>query len=603
MQAIFFRKEKAMTKKELNNKLQKIVSNNQKLNLPHIFIGILGNRVIQIVQQKDKNGIYELNIADEICSLIRVKEVQNNISDGVKTCTIEFINDAGKLETLESFPRIKLCDAQKCIELAKYGVDVSSLNAKIVVAHLQNELKRAQYQECTKQAGIVKMDGKYLFTGNSSFYYENSEFQKSDIRYIGNYNLEPSGKLKSYKQFLNSEIAPSEPLSVALAIGGSALFVGYLHDEIDLPNIVVHLSGDSSIGKSTAMMLAISIFGGFKIGKKTSLFGSWNATDNAILEMLNDNYGVAVGLDEAGMSKDKQFAPYIYRIAHGADKQRLDYEKGNKPIRGWHTTILSTGEIPLADVTDKASGQKVRLISLDSIQWTNSAEQSEKIKAFISKNHGTFAPALAKYILRQGTGKWKRLYEQEREKILQALNCDCFKERLSKRLAIIMLSATAMKHMHIDLDLDKIRDFLCQELNKATSYETSISEAAYSHLQTEIVNHTNNIEIRCHNGSLIRGVPAGTIWGVAYTHISSNPDKCIQTNSLEDLEVDSVNIPLSTVETFLINKGYHNCKAIYQSWMQQGHIEFKQDAKGISNYRFIVKTGDIGKATCLRVKI
>lgn len=216
-----------------------------------------------------------------------------------------------------------------------------------------------------------------------------------------------------------------------MAIGASSLLVGYIGKQVNISNLLFHLSGDSSTGKTTALWLAVTVHGDVaSVPDKTSLLSTFNSTDNALFELLSDNFGVAIGIDEAGMSKDKSFASLIYRLVEGKEKSRLEYGAGNKDVREWRTAIITTGEIPLQDYTDRATGQGVRVINFESTPWTDSAVQSDRIKKTLLEHNGFLSERIGGYLLKKGRKVLVKAHDSEMERIKGMLSCGNLNSRV-----------------------------------------------------------------------------------------------------------------------------------------------------------------------------
>lgn len=115
-------------------------------------------------------------------------------------------------------------------------------------------------------------------------------------------------------------------LELALTIGLSAPVVGMIGNDLGLESPLIHIWGESTEGKTTAAMLAISVFGFPNIREEKGL------------------------------------------------------------MRNWNTTVISTGEHSIYGKSKQNTGLYMRLLEFGNVQWTESAEQSEKINVGIVIN-------------------------------------------------------------------------------------------------------------------------------------------------------------------------------------------------------------------------
>ena len=71
---------------------------------------------------------------------------------------------------------------------------------------------------------------------------------------------------------INNHILGNPELEFALSSGLSSILLGYIGEDLGLESNIIHLVGNSTTGKSTALKLAISSFGYPDI-KKNGLYG------------------------------------------------------------------------------------------------------------------------------------------------------------------------------------------------------------------------------------------------------------------------------------------------------------------------------------------
>uniref|UniRef100_UPI0013EA88D7 DUF927 domain-containing protein n=1 Tax=Desulfovibrio sp. ZJ369 TaxID=2709793 RepID=UPI0013EA88D7 len=121
--------------------------------------------------------------------------------------------------------------------------------------------------------------------------------------------------------------------------------------------------GGSSSGKTTALQIAASVWGGPEHVR------SWRATDNGlenIAVLHNDNVLI---LDEVGQVNGKILAECAYMLANGQGKGRSSREGNLRKSHAWRLLFLSSGELGLADKLAEnglksRGGQEVRFVGL-----------------------------------------------------------------------------------------------------------------------------------------------------------------------------------------------------------------------------------------------
>ena len=125
----------------------------------------------------------------------------------------------------------------------------------------------------------------------------------------------------------------------------------------------VHLMGDSSCGKTTALKVAASVNGG------RDYLQRWRASDNGLEGMAAQHSDALLCLDELAQLDPKVAGDSAYLLANGAGKVRANRTGGARPRLTWRLLFLSAGEIGLAEHMSEANkktraGQELRMIDL-----------------------------------------------------------------------------------------------------------------------------------------------------------------------------------------------------------------------------------------------
>jgi putative DNA primase/helicase len=150
-----------------------------------------------------------------------------------------------------------------------------------------------------------------------------------------------------------------------LTLASSLAFVGALLKIVEQEPGGFHYRGASSTGKTTALAVAGSVWGGGPKG----FTQTWRATSNgleAVAEMANDTF---LCLDEIGQVSPDETGRVAYMLAIGQGKVRMTKDIRVRAPMLWSVVFLSTGEISLADHMMSAghqvrAGQEARLIDV-----------------------------------------------------------------------------------------------------------------------------------------------------------------------------------------------------------------------------------------------
>lgn len=146
----------------------------------------------------------------------------------------------------------------------------------------------------------------------------------------------------------------------------SAAFAGPLLDVVGEPSGGLHLVGDSRTGKSTAAIMAASVW-----GKPTAeaQLRPWRGTANGLEGVAAETADTLLILDEMGQADGREVGDIVYMLANEAGKQRASKTGAARPRQSWRTLFLSTGEITLDQKMGEAgkkamAGLEVRLVNL-----------------------------------------------------------------------------------------------------------------------------------------------------------------------------------------------------------------------------------------------
>lgn len=143
----------------------------------------------------------------------------------------------------------------------------------------------------------------------------------------------------------------------------SASFAGMILQHIGQESSGFHFVGGSSTGKTTAQLIAASIYGG------PSFKQSWRATGNALEGACAMHNDTSLILDEMGEVDPSEIGSIVYMIANGVGKGRAGRTGESKRRASWRVMILSSGELGLAQhMLDGGkiakAGQEIRMIDI-----------------------------------------------------------------------------------------------------------------------------------------------------------------------------------------------------------------------------------------------
>lgn len=173
-----------------------------------------------------------------------------------------------------------------------------------------------------------------------------------------------SGTLQAWQESVARYAIGNSRLALALSAAFSAPLVGLC----DAESGGLHLRGASSTGKSTALLVAGSAWGG---GEPGGYVRSWRATANGLEGVALGHCDALLCLDEIAQVSVRDAGEVAYMLANGSGKSRSARDGSARRSARWRLLFLSSGEIGLADKVAEdgrgrrlAAGQKVRIVDI-----------------------------------------------------------------------------------------------------------------------------------------------------------------------------------------------------------------------------------------------
>lgn len=197
--------------------------------------------------------------------------------------------------------------------------------------------------------------------------------------------------------------------SPLLLVAASTAFVGPLLEPLGFEGGGLHLRGASSVGKTTALRVAASVWGA------PGFMHSWRATDNGLEGVAAACNSTLCILDEIGEAPSHAVSNVAYMLANGVGKRRASKTGAVLPQSRWRVAILSSGEMTLSDKIAEGggrakAGQSVRLIDIPAGSWRfgafetihdapDPASFARRLTDAAAVNHGTAGPAFVEALI------------------------------------------------------------------------------------------------------------------------------------------------------------------------------------------------------------
>ena len=233
-------------------------------------------------------------------------------------------------------------------------------------------------------------------------------------------NVGPRGSLKMWQQNVAAYAVGNSRLTLALC---SAFASPLLRFSPDVETGVVHLFGETSTGKTTALRVAGSVWGG-NPQSKLGYAHSWNGTDKAILAKASSYSQTLFCLDEFKLATPN-IVQAVYDLSSGEERGRLTQAGKLRTTKKFRVMVLSTGELTFGeklrsskrrDQQEVYGGTGVRFLDVPACpkkghgvfdtlkfeggkKFTSGAELSEHLKERANRHYGQAGPAIIEHLI------------------------------------------------------------------------------------------------------------------------------------------------------------------------------------------------------------
>jgi putative DNA primase/helicase len=177
------------------------------------------------------------------------------------------------------------------------------------------------------------------------------------------HSFRQSGSLEDWHQNVARLAVGNSRLTLAI----SAAFAGPLLHLASAESGGFHLRGASSTGKTTALLVGGSVWGGGQSG----YIRTWRATANGLEGVAAAHSDCFLVLDEISQISAKEAGEAAYLLGNNSGKQRSGKDGTARRAARFRTLFLSSGEISLADKVAEegrgkklAAGQQVRILDI-----------------------------------------------------------------------------------------------------------------------------------------------------------------------------------------------------------------------------------------------
>ncbi|GEM_PF-2345505 len=373
------------------------------------------------------DGLYEIKPKGDELKLVRALPIPlvvsarvRNLETGAEQVEVAFCRD-GRWRYLVA-DRDQVADKNRIVRLAGRGLLVTSNNARAVVQYLADyeaaNLEEIAERVVVSSCGLKRVGGEPVFiagprtisaagvaTADDDEDGEEEEPERSaaPVRFLAESDgdwqivsaLTPAG---SAEEWLAAVRQAQEFPRVMLCL--YAALVPPLQPVLDVPNFIVDLCDDTSVGKTTTLEVAASVWGRPQ-GDAGGLVKAWNQTKVFAERYASLMNHLPIFLDDSQTADHRTVAATLYLVANGVGRGRGAQKGGVQRTGHWRTVCLSTGEAPLTAATE-FGGARARTITLWGSPFGRQprGETVRELKAAVAANHGHAGPQFLQELLR-----------------------------------------------------------------------------------------------------------------------------------------------------------------------------------------------------------
>lgn len=280
-------------------------------------------------------------------------------------------------------------DLRRC--LLAMGLELNHEARGLLIRYLASETPERQVL-CTPQTGwagprfdAFVLPGRVIGPGADGVVFQGADRDGAEYS--------QAGTLAGWIELIGSKAAGNPVLALSLC----AAFAGPLLARCSAEGGGVHLVGDSSTGKTTAVEVAASVWGGPAFRR------SWRSTGNGMEGAAAKTNDSLLVLDEISECDPREVGAIVYALGNGQGKQRASRSGSARAVVRWRCMVLSSGERSIGTIMLEAgqrqmAGHAVRLLDVPTARthgaWddlhglASGVAFSDSLKCAVAVHHG-----------------------------------------------------------------------------------------------------------------------------------------------------------------------------------------------------------------------
>ena len=322
-------------------------------------------------------------------------------------------------------PRDVLASKVKIVELAAYGLPVTSETSSRVVKYLADfeaaNLDRLPRVAVSHSLGwapdmhsflwgetLLRAAGPAAPAGGTLVRFQGAD--AGDDQVARGFRF--GGTAEGWRGAVGPELAaPKLRLAVTFSLATPLLVI------LGAPNPIYELCGETSRGKTVALRVAASVWGCPDERSPDAVMGTWDTTRVGAERTLAVVNNLPLFLDDTRRAKNAELvSALVYDVASGRGRKR-GTPKGVQRSGTWSTALLSSGESSVNDLAEKG-GAKARVLSVWGSPFGEaSGAMGVRVKALncaVLTHFGHAGPEFVQHLLdrRDAWPGWVARYEE-----------------------------------------------------------------------------------------------------------------------------------------------------------------------------------------------
>ncbi|MEW6349725.1 MAG: DUF927 domain-containing protein [Thermodesulfobacteriota bacterium] len=356
-------------------------------------------------------------VAEEVCPSVLIPSKRfKDVSSREELVEIVY-EEEGRWQTV-TCPREDLSEAKHIVRaLSRYGVLIhggcAAAASRYVVDFLKDNISIIPTQHISSTLGWIEDSKTSFLLGNAHIGGDSG--QTAIFRSIdGSHDLaEALREEGDYAQWKDC-VALVEAYPKVLAII-YASFCAPLLQILKIPNFIVDLTWKTSVGKTTALRLAASVW-----GDPEKVIKSWRSTAVGLERHAGILNNLPFCIDDSAKAGDPhKITQMIYLLADGVGKLRGTRGGGIAKTFKWSTVMISNGESALTSQGNEKGGKHARVVQLRGLAFDGEDDKTRKlvdtINFTVKENFGHAGPVFIRWLI-DNQDRWPEFKERYKER-------------------------------------------------------------------------------------------------------------------------------------------------------------------------------------------